>query len=56
VLFTVTELRIGQIGHGLRPRATLSYDDSILNKNLRNCAEAELHNLPWNERRCKCLL
>jgi len=27
-------------GHGLGPRATLSYDDSILTKNLRNCAEA----------------
>jgi len=32
-----TDLRIG---HGLGPRATLSYDDSILTKNLRNCAEA----------------
>jgi len=25
----VTTLRIGQIGHGLGPRATLFYDDSI---------------------------
>jgi len=42
----VTDLRIGQIGHGLGPRpfwgprATLCYDDSKLTKNLRNCAEA----------------
>jgi len=21
-----------------------------------NCAEAYLHNLPWNEWKCKCLL
>jgi len=32
----VTDLRIG---HGLRPRAALSYDGSILTKTLRNCAE-----------------
>jgi len=51
-LYAGTDLRIG---NGLGPRA-LSYDDSILTKNLRNCAEAELHNLPWNERKCKCLL
>ena len=44
------------VGHGLWPRAvwgphtTLSYDDSILTKKLRNCAEAQPHNLPWNER------
>jgi len=37
---TGTDLRIGQIGHGLGPRATLSYDGSILTKNLRNCAVA----------------
>ena len=37
---TVTDLCIGQIGHGLGPRATLSYDDLILTKNLRNRAEA----------------
>jgi len=36
----VTDLRIGHIGHGLGTLATLSYDDSILTKNLRNCAEA----------------
>ena len=36
----VTDLRIGQIGHGLGSHATLSYDDSILTKNLRNYAEA----------------
>ena len=34
------DLRIGQIGHGLGPRAIISYDDSILTKNLRNYAEA----------------
>jgi len=27
-----TDLRIGQIGHGLGPRATLSYHDPILTK------------------------
>jgi len=26
----VTELTTGQIGHGLRPRATPSYDDSLV--------------------------
>jgi len=26
----VTDLRIGQIGHGLGPRTTPSYDDSFL--------------------------
>jgi len=35
-----TDLSIGQIGHGLGPRAILSYDDSILTKNLQNCAES----------------
>jgi len=41
-----TDLRIGQIGHGLGPRAfgdprnELFYDDSMLTKNLQNCAEA----------------
>jgi len=33
----MTDLRIG---HGLEHSATLSYDDSMLTKNLRNCAEA----------------
>jgi len=37
----VTDLRIGQIGHGLGPHATLFYDDSILTKNLRT---AQSHN------------
>jgi len=32
----VTDLHIG---HGLGPRAALSYDDSILTKNLQNYAE-----------------
>jgi len=36
----VTDLRIGQIGHSLGPRATLSYYDSILTKNLLNCSVA----------------
>jgi len=41
-----TDVRIGQIGHGLGPRAFgdprnhLFYDDSMLAKNLQNCAEA----------------
>jgi len=35
----VTDLRMGQRG----PRATLSYDDLILTKNLRNCAETQPH-------------
>jgi len=29
VLCPVTYLRIGKIGHGLRPRTTPSYDDSL---------------------------
>jgi len=45
-----TDLRIGQIGHGLAllgtPRNVLFYDDSMLIKNLQNCAEAQLDNLP----------
>ena len=36
----MTDLRMGKIGHGLGPRATLPYDDSIFTTNLRNCAEA----------------
>jgi len=46
-----TDLRIGQIGHGLGPRALgalrndLFYDDLILTKNLQNCAEANRENL-----------
>jgi len=36
----VTELHIGQIGHGLGPCATRSHGDSLLTENLRNCAEA----------------
>jgi len=50
--YTVTDLRIGQIGHGLGPRATPSYDDST---NLRNCAGAWLHNVLWNEQKYKRL-
>jgi len=29
-LSSMTDLRISQIGHGLGPRATPSYDDSLL--------------------------
>ena len=36
---SVTDLRIGQIGHGLGPRATLSYDDVILNKKICETAQ-----------------
>jgi len=41
-----TDLRMRQIGHGLGPRAfggpcnDLSYNDSMLTKNMQNCAEA----------------
>jgi len=35
----VTDLRIGQIGHGLGPRATLSYDDVILTKKICETAQ-----------------
>ena len=46
VLSSVTDLRLGQIGHGLGPallgaRATLSYDDSILTK---ICETRQRHN------------
>ena len=37
---SVTDLRIAQIRHGLGPRATLSYDGSMLTRNLQNCAKA----------------
>jgi len=49
-LLTVTDLRTD---HGLGFRRTPSCDDSILTSNLRNYAEAWLHNLLWNERKCK---
>jgi len=37
LVWAVTDLRIG---HGLGPRATVSFDDSMLTKNLRNFVEA----------------
>jgi len=40
MLYIVTDFRIGQIGHDLGPRATLSCDDSLPTQNLRNCSEA----------------
>ena len=38
---SVTDLRIGQIGQGLGPRAAPSYDDSFLSK---NCETAQRRN------------
>jgi len=35
-VLSVKDLRIGQIGHSLGPRATPSYGDSTLTENLRN--------------------
>ena len=40
MILPVTDLRIGQIGHGLGPRATPSYNDSLLTKNSGKCAQA----------------
>jgi len=36
----VTDLRIGQVGHGLGPRATPSYDESLA----KICEIAQRHN------------